>query len=95
MRSLINKNLTKVFQRFGRQKIDKILSFLSKLSLTPSRLTERLERLNNFMQRQFVDYESRDSFKRLNIMIQILNALENNSSMKLITLSQKLIVDNS
>lgn len=82
---LINENLTKVFTKFRNQKIDKTLDFLSKLNLTSSRLKGRLERLRDFMQKQlqkqFDDYENRDSFKRLNMMIQDLQALENNNSM--------------
>ncbi len=73
---LINNNLANAFKRFRGQKIDKILNFLKNLSLTPSRLTGRLERLRNFMQKQLEDSENKDYFKRLNRMILCLQALE-------------------
>ncbi len=88
---LINNKLTKTFERFAGQKIDKTLNSLNKLSLTPLRLTGRIERLKKFMQKQIEGYENRDSSRRLNIMMQCLQALENNNSMLLKTLSEKLI----
>ena len=75
--SLIDNNLVERFRRFQDQSHNYIITFLHELRLDPSRLQERFKILRDFMKGVSVNYEKKRYFRRLNTIIQYLQALDN------------------